>query len=597
MGAIFFLVYNTSNYKNNYLSNVKLLDSFNNSKNRGSDYTDFIIENGTDIALRDPSNSFGLSKDQIYKYKLFRYIYGYHRKFINDSTYNGNQPFSYISDEVNGKNSRRYPPNTINRDTSNSVKLMCNGEIYNYMQLLYKFNIDSNSLQSSSDVEIILPLYNKLKKTIPHFNISNLIDELDGEFSFVLTDNIKDIQLTNIKGYVVRDIFGFKPMYSIINNKEEIYMFVSELKSIPEFINYDDNFEIKEFPIGSYYDFSDNKFYKYYNWEIYKDLEMCDEAKNTDPQSMGILYNKLYENIVNSVKVKLNNIPNNTNIGILLSGGFDSSLLLSIIIDNLSAFPTLTTNNLKIFTIGDLNEIGDAKYAIGLIKYLEEKYQIVLEHHIINISAEDLKSASDITELIYIIETYDLDTVRDAYPYYYLFKYINNYQSDISILFTGDGLDEICCGYSEFQHLPDDLYQLKNVEMIENISKYDILRTEKLACYFGLECRHPYINKSFVELYLSIHPKLKRNQVYMNKDNKSLYIEKYLLRKTIDIHNLLHESVLWRPIKWSSQCIDNFENELFNIYGKEEQQIYKDIFIKLFKKDTINKLWVDYWKI
>lgn len=589
MGAIFFLVYNSLNYNNNFLSSGKILESFNKSKNRGTDYTDFIIENGTDIT----GNSQGLTKDEIHKYKLYKYIYGYHRKFLNDSTHNGNQPFSYIKSNIN-TTTRRYATDINNTFTTN---LICNGEIYNYNTLLSKYNIQQHQLQSTSDVEIILPLYNILG------NIIDVINELDGDFSFILSENIKDIHLSKIKGYVVRDIFGFKPLYSIINNKEEIYMFVSELKSIPEFINYDKNFEIKEFPIGSYYDFSDKTFYKYYNWDVYKTLDICDK-KNTTPQEMDSLYINLHELVVKSVQLKMQNISNNTNVGVLLSGGFDSSLLLSVMIDCImNNTSDLTLKQLKIFTIGDVNDSSpsDVKYAMDLVSYLESKYNIILEHHIINISGEDLKSSHivDLSELIYIIETYDLDTVRDAYPYYYLFKYIKDYKIDVSILFTGDGIDEICCGYSEFEELSDELYQIKNVEMIENIHKYDILRIEKLSSYFGLECRHPFLNKNFVEFYLTIHPKLKRNQVYMNENNNPLYIEKYLLRKTISIllPTSLPYNILWRSLKWSSQCIINFESQLVEMYGEREQQVYKEVFIKFFKKDTIIDLWVDYWKI
>ena len=62
-----------------------------------------------------------------------------------------------------------------------NVFLICNGEIYNHMELANILNIVPNS---RSDCEIILHMYNR-------YGIEQTLQMLDGVFSFVLVDTLK----------------------------------------------------------------------------------------------------------------------------------------------------------------------------------------------------------------------------------------------------------------------------------------------------------------------------------------------------------------------------------------------------------------------
>jgi hypothetical protein len=58
--------------------------------------------------------------------------------------------------------------------------LICNGEIYNYKELIRDYNLN---VTSGSDCEVILHLY--------HLFGSKCLTKLDGEFSFIIYDRIE----------------------------------------------------------------------------------------------------------------------------------------------------------------------------------------------------------------------------------------------------------------------------------------------------------------------------------------------------------------------------------------------------------------------
>ena len=139
---------------------------------------------------------------------------------------------------------------------------------------------------------------------------------------------------------------------------------------------------------------------------------------------------------------------------------------------------------------------------------------------------------------------------------------------------------------------------------------------------FSLELRHPFLQKKFVEYILSIHPKLKRFQVYKNTEDP---IEKYIIRKSFDIHvqndNYLPESILWRRTLCICESLSNFELRLYNYFNEliddqtfnfkikvypikeitlpktKEELFYREIFDKLFPNRSylVPKFWNNIW--
>ena len=136
---------------------------------------------------------------------------GFHRLKIIDTSDDGNQPMSY-----------------------GHVHLVANGEVYNYRPLMEEYR-DSYSFQSSSDCEVIIPMYMEL-------GMLETARRLDAEFVCVIYDEKKD------KYLAARDPVGIRPMFYGYAADGEI-MFASEMKALSDLCE-----KVKPFPPGHIYD-------------------------------------------------------------------------------------------------------------------------------------------------------------------------------------------------------------------------------------------------------------------------------------------------------------------------------------------------------
>jgi asparagine synthase (glutamine-hydrolysing) len=469
MGALSFLIYDPSNLS----INLDFMKSFMNMKNRGMDDTSYITESTPPINQSNRTQmSLLLSKREISEYKQISFDYGYHRMSVNDLTKDGMQPFD---DPILYKVSK-YPDLRIRPKR----KLLCNGEIYNYNDLIESENFTDKDLQSTSDVEVIMPLYIKYtnKNKSQEIGLQECLNKLNGDFSFVLTENINTCDLKAINIFVARDIFGMKPLYIVNDINHKFYLFVSELKGIPRYM-FNDNVIIKEVPPGSYWSYqnrlnkNNNGFVKYHSFDNFRNLDNCTLNKAT-PEILSEIYINIKDILKNAIisRYNLSHQP----VGILLSGGFDSSIILSILIEYLVSIDyDFTNQSFNVFTIGG-DDNADRVNAIECVEILEKKYSIDIHHHIVNVNDINL-IVSEIENVIYSLETYDTSTIRQSLANAFLFKYIKD-NTNVKILLSGEGLDELC-GYSEFSNLSDQEFQNKSIDLISNLSKFDILTPTK----------------------------------------------------------------------------------------------------------------------
>lgn len=594
MGAFTLIVYTGHNSP----YNIEFVKSFDNMRNRGKDQTEMRIESTLDISKINPDIlKRQLSRDELKKYSQYTFILKCHRNAINDQSYNASQPFE---DPIQHQ-TMNYPE-LVGRPKR---MLMCNGEIYNYRELIEKNDFTEKDLQSKSDVEVILPMYIK-------YGLEKTLEELDGDYSFVLTENLNTMKLNQINIFVVRDALGTRPLYYVKHNSQEFYMFTSELKSIPQYILNSCDYHIGEIPPGCYWSFKNpNGFTRYHSLEQWNDLDKC-IYKDATPQVLDTVYKTIGETI-NDITIK--RIKNVKKIGILLSGGLDSSIIISKIASFIS---NENGSELHAFTLGKHYDDDNIQNSKQIIEILENKYNIDIQHHVLSLNdiSFSLKSIDDI---IYKLESFEPELIRDSIPYYFIMKYIST-QTDIKILLSGDGMDEFC-GYSEFNNLSDEEFQKKSIQLLENLNKFDLLRIDKIAESFGLEVRFPFLDPKFINLMLSIHPKLKKSQ---QRNINEPPLEKYLIRKTFE-NDLIPENILWRRFKCFCEYCDVFENfieDYFNNYYSDfdfanfrnnlikkqknvltipktkEELYYRIIFDKIFPNtdNIIPFFWRDLWK-
>lgn len=245
------------------------------------------------------------------------------------------------------------------------IYLICNGEIYNHKELKDIYNLRP---YSSSDCEVIIHLYLKL-------GLQETIQLLDGEFAFVLYDSNKH------SFFAVRDRFGVKPLFFGTTSDNQLIL-ASELKAC-SFFN-----DVKQLPAGHILDLDRLEINPYYTLSL--------EIK--EHLNMKIQIRTLLEQAVE--KRLMSDRP----IGVLLSGGLDSSIIASIVsrIFKKQGIPLHT------FSISTNKTSPDYIAAKKVAEYLGSV------HHEVFFTPEE--GFDTIPETIAHTETYDITTNRASTP-------------------------------------------------------------------------------------------------------------------------------------------------------------------------------------
>ena len=435
-------------------------------------------------------------------------IFGFHRLCIVDVSEAGNQPF-------------------VLKDEARELYLMCNGEIYNKESL-----IKNNDLKclSSSDCEPILHLYKK-------FGIEKTVDMLQGVFAF----SILDIDKVNKTGKLIacRDRIGVRPLFVGFNQDNE-FGFCSEIKGL---INIFDSIEVftpgtimtLSFDLQTYNMKQENKVYYPYDYS----------TKLTD---LDTIYPLIRHQFTEAVRKRL---MSDRPICCLLSGGLDSSLVTAIV-------ASLSDNPIQTYSIG-MPGGTDFKYAKMVADKIGSKHTEILFS-----KEEGIKAIRDV---IWAIESYDITTVRASVGQYLISKYIKE-NTDNIVVYIGDGSDELTGGYKYFCNAPNsEEFHQECVKLIKEIHLYDCLRADRAVSIHGLETRVPFLDSSFVDLYMSIDPKLRM---------PVKGVEKYLLRKSFDDVDLLPSEVLWREKEAFSDGVSSQEDSWFSILQNHINQNISD---------------------
>lgn len=369
--------------------------------------------------------------------------------------------------------------------------IICNGEIYNFLELREKLAVDYR-FKTHSDTEVILHLFRK-KGT-------DCVKELRGMFAFALFDG-DDFM-------IARDPIGIKPLYYGYYNGR-LY-FASELGAM----SLAGVQEVHEFPAGHYYTPQEG-FVAYYQVPEIQDRLL------TDIKEASAL---IRETFVRAVKIRLladAEVP----VGSFCSGGLDSSLVAAIAAEEI---PHLHT-----FVVGMKDEKGDLSDDIKAARIAAE--HIGSTHHELIFTEEDYYQA--LPMVIQKLESYDPSLVRCAVPCYFTCKLAADY---VTVVLTGEGADELFTGYHYMKHFPSDKINGEAKRCIENLHNINLQRADRMGMLFSLELRVPFLDVDMVDLAMRIAPELKIHE------HKGAKIEKWILRKAFENTHYLPEEILWR---------------------------------------------------
>ena len=447
---------------------------------------------------------------------------------------------------------------------SSTAWMIHNGEIYNHQELRQGI-LKDHTFRTKSDSEVIVHLYEKFGY--------DFVNRLDGDFAFVVIDG--DDYITG------RDPLGVKPLYYGMDERGRMY-FASEMKPIADQCK-----TFSTFPPGHYYTPSTG-FVKYYKPE-YEDF-----TKANKELDLSLIREKLTEA---TRKRLMTDVP----IGVLLSGGLDSSLISSI------AARLLKEKELHSFSIGLDADSPDAKAARKVADFLGTK------HHEVHFTIE--QGIAILDKLIWHLESYDVTSIRASTPMYFLSKAITDL--GVKVVLSGEGADEIFGGYLYFRNAPSTIdFQKETIERVQKLFTADLLRADKSTMANGLEVRVPFLDKAFLDTAMLINGEEKQPKTHDD-------IEKYILRKAFDTpeNPYLPTEVLWRQkeqfsdgvgYSWvdtlidfcSSQVTDeqmDLATELFpyNTPSTKEAYYYRTIFHKFYPQvsaaQTVRK-WIPKWQ-
>jgi len=485
----------------------------------GKKYSDIeLIENAGKIVHRGPDST-------VNKRINTNLFFTFHRLAINGLNSESNQPF-----EING------------------IHLICNGEIFNFKDLITQHGI-SDRYKSNSDCEIIVHLYLL-------YGIDETCKLLDGEFAFILYDSNVDTL------YIARDHLGIRSLYWSFDETDydehgDLDIIVcSELKGI---ISLAPNSEIKQFPPSSYWCSKTNEITKYFD---FSNLEYNNDDEVSIIMNIKMLFTKAVEK----------RLMSDRKLACLLSGGLDSTTVSAIVASKYEPY-TLST-----YSIG-LKGSVDLYYAQMAANYFKTN------HTSIELTNEEFLDAIDKT--IKQIESYDTTSVRASVGNYLVSLYIRTH-SDDTVIFCGDVSDEIFASYRGFYYAHnDEVFQNENVKMLENIQYFDVLRSDKSISGAGLEARVPFSDKDFLKYCMSIKPSKKR----FSKEK----IEKYLFRKAFE--DILPQELAWRVKTAFSDGVSNAEKPWYEIineymdtkYSAEEFELKREKYIhnKPYDKESL----------
>lgn len=364
--------------------------------------------------------------------------------------------------------------------------VVCNGELYGFRKLKKEMEEQGHVFASGSDCELLLPLWKA--------HGVGMFRELDAEFALVLYDAASGAFIA------ARDPIGIRPLYYGYSGSGHI-LFASEPKCLMGLAD-----KIMPFPPGHYY--KDGEFI------CYRDMTRVEKVCGDDLETVCA---NIHEKLILGVEKRLDaDVP----VGFLLSGGLDSSLVCAIA-------AKLLGRPIETYAVGMSTDAIDLKYAKQVADHIGSN------HHEIFITERDVLKTLD--ELIYLLGTYDITTIRASMGMYLICKAIRE-RSDVRVLLTGEISDELFgYKYTDFAPSPE-AFQAESEKRIREVHMYDVLRADRCISANSLEARVPFGDLDFVEYVMSVDPAKKVN-VYGKG--------KYLLRHAFE-GGYLPESILQR---------------------------------------------------
>ena len=542
----------------------------------------------------------------------------YEDSFFDEGVFLGHRRLSVI--DISHKSHQPMVDNNL------KLAIVFNGVIYNYKELRNKLKKLGYSFFSDGDTEVILKSY--------HHYGSDCVKHFDGVFAFC----IYDIKLKTF--FLSRDRLGIKPLYykstkndfsfssntkALINNEQHKinkaslhYQFTLH-SVIPSPNTILENIKKLEPGHSMIVDFKGNiKKEKYYSFESLKiNYEI----------SEGEALEEIERLLVESIKKRL--LTSDVPVGVLLSGGLDSSLIVAIAAKN--NLLDINTFSVGFPSIG--SEQGDEFYYSDKVSK-----QFNTNHH--KYALDEFNLYSSLDNVISMMP--EPMVSQDSAAFFLLAKKVSQVQK---VVLSGQGADELFGGYFWYKQMNDSrgsnykrfsdsyfdrnhddfcktitkLYQTKDhsmqlmnklfdeqddeLDFLDKVLRIDIStliiddpvkRIDSMTMAWGLETRVPFLDIKLVEFMLTLKSseKIKHEGKYHLKK----IAEKYLTDE------LINREKYYFPVPPIKILQDKFYEYVKNIllspqcksrglFNNDNIQMLLNNPNKYFTKLNGNKLW------
>lgn len=373
-----------------------------------------------------------------------------------------------------------------------------NGEIYNHRRLRGELERAGRVFRTGSDSEVLAHLYEAHGEAC--------VDKLDGVFAFAA---VRDDDWL-----VARDPIGIKPLYYGRDAAGNLW-FASELKALVVRCQW-----FKVFPPGHVYTGRGGLRRWYERPWLTGRPEFRGHAAGLRERFEAAVDKRL-----------MSDVP----LGVLLSGGLDSSLVAALAARRVRARGS--SARLMSFAIGVDGDAPDLRAAREVAAF------IGTEHHEVRLDVE--AGVAALRDIIWHVESYDVPTVRASIPMYFLSEAIR--ERGVKVVLSGEGSDEVFGGYLYFYFAEDpEAFHHETVERVRGLHLSDVLRADKSTMAHGVEARVPFLDLAFLDLAMTIDPSLKIP--LRPATGRAGRMEKAMLRTAFMDPNdpLLPASVLWR---------------------------------------------------
>ncbi len=316
-----------------------------------------------------------------------------------------------------------------------SVVVVFNGEIYNYQALRSELLARGHTLASATDSEVLPHLYEE-------HGVDGMLERLDGMFAFALWDEVR------ARLVLARDRLGEKPLYYRVDDHG--ILFASELKGLlvhPDVPRHMDLASVAEYllleavpaPATIYEGMAQLEPAAHLVWEADGTRDPRPKKYWTFPDPYTIRQDRtrrtnsewleeLEQVLTTTIASRLTgDVP----IGVLLSGGLDSSLIASVAREHLQDLPT--------FSVGFREASFDESAAA-----LEVARTLGTRHHHL------LVGMADIGPILSRIQLWLDEPLADGslIPTAALTAWVRRH--DVTVVLSGDGGDEAFGGYPTY---------------------------------------------------------------------------------------------------------------------------------------------------